>query len=72
MTTKLGVEAILDCWAGSRDITIDSIAVHTPYGVKSHRMASLKAISVLTAQKARTAAPLNNILTFITSGVKRS
>ena len=55
MTSELGVEAVLDGWAGSRDFTVGGVTMDTPDGVKSHRVTSLQAKSILAAQESRTA-----------------
>ena len=55
MASESYTKAILNCRAGSRDIVVDGRTVCTPNGVKSHRVAGLKTISMLAAQESRAA-----------------
>ena len=55
VTMKEKFKAVRDSRAQTRNIVIDSLAVGGPQSVKSHRMASLKTITIFATQKPRTA-----------------
>jgi len=53
--SKEKMKAARDNQSRTRGITIDRIAVSNPQSVKSHRVTSLKAISIFATKKPRTA-----------------
>ena len=55
MTTEEVFKAIRDSGARTRNIVVDSLTVGSPQSVKSHRMTSLKTITIFATQKPRTA-----------------
>ena len=55
MAAKEIMKAVRDGRARSRFIAVDSLTVSYPQSVKSHRMTSLKTITIFATQKPRTA-----------------
>ena len=55
MTTKEIFKAVRDSWARTRDIVVGGLTMGKPQSVESHRMTSLKTITIATTQEARTA-----------------
>ena len=55
MTTKEIFKAVRDSWARTRDIVVGGLTMGKPQSVESHRMTSLKTITIAAAQEARTA-----------------
>jgi len=55
MTTKEIFKAVRDSWARTRDIVVGGLTMGKPQSVESHRMTSLKTITIAATQEARTA-----------------
>ena len=55
VTTKEIFKAVRDSWARTRDIVVGGLTMGKPQSVESHRMTSLKTITIAATQEVRTA-----------------